>query len=286
MNKYHYKFWAPLVNFESENSKIRLADNVIIKKASEYEKQKIKELLKNWPTIIYGDFLLECLVFRKTPESRPAEYMKEGRIVIEKALTILRLYKKNTIGYNLIVQPLAEKEPYGITALTLRHYQLWRDIREELARQKYRINRREESKLKKFFSELNIKDFKQFNLAIEYFNKSYIEPYIPRDSLLDLMISLENLYLKREMLELGYKLRMRMACILAKELSKRKEIAKDVKDAYRYRGKIVHGEEINIPGLNYEFLFKIREYTRESLKIFIKKPALIDDLDDIVLKGN
>ena len=39
MNKYQYKFWAPLVNFESETSEIKLADDVIIRRASEYEKQ-------------------------------------------------------------------------------------------------------------------------------------------------------------------------------------------------------------------------------------------------------
>lgn len=246
-----------------------------------------KELLKNWPTINCGDFLLECIITREIPESEPAEYIKkEGRPKIEKVLTILRLYKENVVGYNLIVQPLAEGEPHGLTAITLRHYQLWTDPTQRLARQKYKISQGEENELKKSFAELNIEDFERFNLAIEYFNKSYIEPYAPRDSFLDLMISLENLYLKGEILELGYKLRMRMAYVLAQELGKRKRIAKDIKNAYEYRGRIVHGEQTNIPGLNSEFLLKIRGYTRESLKIFIKNPALRDNLDEIVLKGN
>ena len=287
MNKYRYKFWAPLVNYESESSEIILAGDITIKRASDSEKQEIEELLKYWPTITYGDFLLECMITKETPESEPGEYMKkDGRPTIEKAITTLRLYKENIVGYNLIVQPLAETEPHGVTALALRHYQLWIDPSQRLAKQKYRINQGKENELKKFFAELNIENFERFNLAIEYFNKSYIEPYTPRDSLLDLMISLENLYLKGETLELGYKLRMRIAYVLAQELSKRKEIAKDIKNAYDYRGKIVHGEETNIPGLNYEFLFKIREYTRESLKIFIKNPALRDNLDEIILKGN
>jgi len=287
MNKYRYRFWAPLVNYESESSEIRLADDITIKRASDSEKQDIKELLKNWPTISYGDFLLECMITKETPESEPTEYIKkEGRPKIEKVLTILRLYKENVVGYNLIVQSLAEREPHGLSAITLRHYQLWRDPTQRLAEQKYQISKREENELKKFFAELNIEDFERFDLAIEYFNKSYIEPYTPRDSFLDLMISLENLYLKGEILELGYKLRMRMAYVLAKELGKRKRIAKDIKNAYKYRGRIVHGEQANTPDLNYEFLLKIRGYTRESLKIFIKNPALRNNLDESILKGN
>jgi len=42
----------------------------------------------------------------------------------------------------------------------------------------------------------------------------------------------------------------------------------------------------NAPNIDYEFLFKIRGYTRESLKIFIKKPVLKDSLDKIVLEGS
>ena len=42
----------------------------------------------------------------------------------------------------------------------------------------------------------------------------------------------------------------------------------------------------NAPNIDYEFLFKIRGYTRESLKIFIKKPVLRDSLDKIVLEGS
>ncbi len=287
MNKYKYRFWGPLVNYQSESSEIRLTNGITIKRASGSEKKDIEELLKNWPTINYGDFILECVISKETPESEPAEYMKkEGRPKIEKASTMLRLYKENVIGYNLIVQPLADREPHGLTAIFLRHYQLWRDPTQRLARQKYQISKREENELRKFFTELDVENFERFSLAIHYFNKSYIEPYTPRDSLLDLMISLENLYLKGEILELGYKLRMRMAYVLAKELGKRKRIEKDIKNAYKYRGQIVHGEQTDIPSLDYEFLLKIRGYTRESLKIFIKNPALRDNLDGTILKGN
>lgn len=284
MSGYRYRFWAPLANYESEKSKVKLADDITIKRASDSEKQDIKGLLKNWHTIDYGDFLLECTITKATPESEPGDYMdKEGRSKIDKALTVLRLYKESAVGYNLIVQPLAETEPYGYTA---RHYRQWIDPAERLLGTKYRISRGEENELQKLFAEVSIEDLERFDLAIEYFNKSYVEPYTLRDSFIDLMISLENLYLKGETLELGYKLRMRMAYVLAKQPGKRRAIAKDIRDACGWRGKIVHGERTNISGLDYEFLHRIRGYARESLKTFIRNPALRDDLDEIILKGN
>lgn len=57
MSGYRYRFWAPLANYESEKSKVKLADDITIKRASDSEKQDIKGLLKNWHTIDYGDFL-------------------------------------------------------------------------------------------------------------------------------------------------------------------------------------------------------------------------------------
>jgi hypothetical protein len=56
-----------------------------------------------------------------------------------------------------------------------------------------------------------------------------------------------------------------------------------MKKAYGYRGSIVHGE--TTPDISYEFLSKIRQYTRESLKTFLKNPTLRTTLDEFVLKG-
>jgi hypothetical protein len=98
------------------------------------------------------------------------------------------------------------------------------------------------------------------------------------------MIALENLYLKGENLELKYKLAMRISHLLAKGPKGRKKIFEDVKKAYNDRSDIVHGNKI--PDIGYKFFLKIREYTRESLKIFIKDPSLSNGkkLDEIVLK--
>lgn len=197
-------------------------------------------------------------------------------------MTTLRLFKEGILGYNLIVLPNKE-DSYSHAATTLRHYELWMASDAEYSRKKYEIAAVEEEDLKKLFTELKSEAFQQLELPIHYFNKSYIEPYTPRDSLVDLVISLESLYLKGESQELGYKLRMRMTILLAEGFEKRKEIVDNVKKVYNLRGQIVHGE--NNPVIDYKFLFKIREYVRKSLIIFLKNPELINKLDEIVLNS-
>lgn len=277
-----YKLLVPLINFNSENHEIKLGKNFVIRKLSPYEKEIIDEQNKKWPTVISGDFILECLITQQAPESRPGEYIQRGMPDIEKAIAILRLYKDGDIGYNFILHPLSTAKRYGFSAAHFRNYQIW--SKRNLQPKVYTINGQEKDSFINFFNEYNNGNFEHLNVAIHYFNKSYIEPYILQDSFLDLMISLENLYLKGENQELGYKLRMRMSYILAKELEKRKEISRDIKKAYDYRGKIVHGEMP--PRISYEFLIKIKGYVRESLKIFMKNLSLRDNLDEIILEGN
>jgi len=214
------KLLVSLINFESESPEIKLGQDFVIRKSSDYEKEIINKETKEWPTIISGDFILECFVTQQAPESRPGEYIQRGMANIEKALAILRLYKDDYIGYNFVFQPLSTAEHYGFTALHIRNYQIW--WRRNLKPKTYTVSSKEKHSLINFFNEYSNGNFEQLNVAIHYFNKSYIEPYMPRDSFLDLIISLENLYLKGETQELGYKLRMRMSYILAKELEKRK----------------------------------------------------------------
>ena len=120
-----YKLLAPLMNFESEGSEIKLGKDFVIRKLSEYDKQTINGLIEKWPTVKYGEFLLECVINTELPESKPGEYIIKGKPYIEKALTILRLYKEDVIGYNLIVQPYNKEEHYTYAAIPLKQYQLW-----------------------------------------------------------------------------------------------------------------------------------------------------------------
>jgi len=150
---------------------------------------------------------------------------------------------------------------------------------------KYGVVEKEVEGFKNFFTELYKDTLEDLSLPINYFNKSYIEPQTPRDAFIDLIIALENLYLKGEQLELGYKLRLRMSYLLGKRFEQKKEVFEDMKKAYDFRGRIIHGGVRQ--DVSYEFFLKIRDYTRESLKLFVKNPDLRKQgrLDEIILKG-
>jgi len=259
MNKeFIFPFWAPLLNFEMESSKVELAGDIRIRELTDYEKQPPDFLVKKWPGLSYGRFALECSITKPGPEPDPGFYIKDGRKCLEKLLTILRLFKEEVVGFNLIVQPLCGAPSYGMTTQHLKHFQLWVP---EQYKQTYKILNNEIIEFQAFFTDFWGMDFEEFTLAVDYFNKSYIEPYV-RDSLLDLVICLENLYLRKEDPELkAYKLRLRASYVLGTDFEERTKVFQDLKDAYNLRSLIVHGDKI--PDVDYSFFLKIRGYARE-----------------------
>lgn len=276
-------FFAPLINFESDAMKIGLDKGTSIRRASEAERRIQGVLSTRLLGVTSEEYVLECAWVEEADKVDAHENLEKARDCIEKTLTLLRLYREEIIGFNLILPVKKEFEPYTFPLPTfhLRHYQLWVHRTSEFFRRKYRVGRKEARSLRKFFCKYKLNTMMQLDPAIRYFNRSYIEPYTPHTSLLDLMISLENLYLRGETLELGYKLRMRMASLLGKTPKERTDIMNNVKRAYRDRGQIVHGEKL--PKANYQLLFKVRAYLRESLKKFIQDPKLGDRLDDVIL---
>lgn len=101
------------------------------------------------------------------------------------------------------------------------------------------------------------------NVALRRFNSAY-HGYI-EDRLIDQMIAFESLYIADDK-ELGYKLALRTAFLLGK---KKKQIFKDMKDAYDLRGNIVHGNKQVDRSKLEETIPKTEEYLRQSIKRFL-----------------
>jgi hypothetical protein len=210
----------------------------------------------------------------------PDHYLPDARLEIEKVITLLRLFKEGICGFNLIVQAYSQEEPYSYSANTLLHYipyTLKPEPRFEL-----NVNEAEIEGFKAFFCEYDTPAYTQLSLAMEYFNKSYIEPCLPRDSLLDSVVALEFLLLKGTKDELAYRLSIRAAFLLGSSADERKEIYQSVKKAYNLLSKVIHGEGCG-GKLTHDLMLQIRDYTRRALKIFLKDPLLRDKLDDTVL---
>ncbi|PKP59484.1 hypothetical protein CVT91_06630 [Candidatus Atribacteria bacterium HGW-Atribacteria-1] len=286
MEKYISKYWVSLLNFKidiSNQEKITLDEDVLIRLTTSYEDERLADLYKKYfPRSSYSNYLLQVILRKDTPEVEPGQFFAEAREKIEKAITIFRLFKEERIGYTLIIQPLAEVQNYGYTAEFLWHQMLWTSKK---IPEIYTLERSEIQSFTTFFKDFYKISFSEFNLAIEYFNKSYIEPYTPRDSFLDLMIALENLFLKETHQELSYKLSMRMAYILGVDKKDRINIFNFMKDAYNLRSKILHGEKSD--KLNNKKFLELRKLTRKSIIYFLKNKEHWNSakLDNLILEA-
>ena len=269
IKKYLFKFWVSLLNFKVNifyPDEIILDKDVLIRSTTSFEDERLTDLYKEYfPRSSYSNYLLQIILRKDTPEIEPGQFLDEAEEKIKKAVTIFRLFKKEMIGYNLIVQPLSEVQEYGQTTRFLLHQRLWTSKKKP---EIYKLEKNEIQPFISFFKDFYKILFSKFDLAIEYFNKSYIEPYTPRDSFLDLMITLENLFLKGTHQELSYKLSMRMAYILGKDKKDRINIYRFIKDAYNLRSKIVHGEKSD--KLDNQKFLELRELTRKSIIYFLE----------------
>ncbi|NIM99387.1 MAG: hypothetical protein GTO24_15350 [candidate division Zixibacteria bacterium] len=283
MPQYQLHFWVPLINFYSERQPIRLRGNLSISVASDYEKQLLSELKSKWSNIRFSDFLLRLTLEKDEPESKPHVYLPDARAEIEKAITIFRLFRAQPVGFNAIIQRYNEDVSYAYSAIQLLHYMLWAPPDSTLSREIYELQENEVKEFASFFREYDLPTMSNLGLAIGYFNKSYIEPYTPRDSVLDIMICLENLFLRGTHQELSYKLAMRMAHLLGGNVDERSSIFQFVNEAYSLRSKIVHGGDIR--NLSEEYLFRIRDLARKSIRYLLKHISLWSgtELDKLVL---
>jgi hypothetical protein len=115
--------------------------------------------------------------------------------------------------------------------------------------------------------------------SLERFRLSYHD-YHNEERIIDYIICLESLYLPRELQELSFKLALRVANLLNAEFGIDKHKAyDDIYAAVRLRGAVVHGEEPKVQKIIQEygdmpsFVRVIEDYTRKSLRLFLKDPA-------------
>ena len=282
MCSHKIQFWVPLINFETNKDKIEIGDKFVVEKPTSFEKEVVfEELIKRFEIIISSEYLLRTYIKVNKSAEKIYEFFDKAIIEFEKAIILFRLFKKEFIGFNFIVEPLANTSAYGYSAINLSYLTIDKKIEKE----KYVIDNGEIELLNKFFKEYDIFSTSKFDLAVSYLNRSYSQ-YFLTNIFLDTMFVLENIFLRNTNQELKYKLSMRMAYILGgNDKKKRENIFNFIKESYDIRSKIVHGSEIQ--GLDRQRVFKLRELTKDSLKIFFKGRDLClgKNMDEIILKG-
>jgi hypothetical protein len=106
----------------------------------------------------------------------------------------------------------------------------------------------------------------KINIALERFHSAY-HGHI-EDRIIDQIIAFESLYLGNEQ-ELTYKLASRVAFLIRKRKDHRILIFNNIRRAYNYRSRVVHGDN---PPTRYELramVSKAEEYLRQSIRKFL-----------------
>jgi len=278
-DKLKFCVFAPIENFQSDVKEIRLGDGLRIVKISE---EKLKHL---WKMVMFNEvpdhrilsyeYVLERVYetdkaigdtskkhkkIKKTPN-------QETKELFNSVISALRIFKEGSVGYTVTGDmPLNWQPCGGSLSISSIHQPL---------HSPYILKKKEIYNFKKFWRKFRqFSQTKYLDIAIRRFNFAS-ERRRPEDKLIDYMISFESLFLGLEQ-ELGLRLSLRVARLVGKKRN-RKEIFQDMKTAYDLRSKFVHGAtETNINKflskksitLN-EFVSKVEEYLRKSIKQFI-----------------
>jgi len=119
---------------------------------------------------------------------------------------------------------------------------------------------------------LNIRKWREagilnnINIALERFHSAYHGPI--EDRIIDQMIAFESLYLGNEQ-ELTYKLALRTAFLLRKRKDHRSRIFANMKEAYKYRSRIVHGDNPPSRDELRVIVPNTGDYLRQSIQKFL-----------------
>lgn len=276
------KVIAPLENFECARQPIDLGENLRIRGISDEERGLIRDAGRKLSNLMPPHGLITGLkygleTFFKSNEKFLVQVADPSIIrTVYGAVSALRLYKAGNVGCNMLL--ILNSNPSinfsgGLSNLGFPVFP-----------RKYMLADTEIEEFKKFwniFKTINTtKEGLEFlEAAVRRFNYAY-ERQKGEDKLVDHMISFESLFLTNER-ELGFKLSLRVAVLLAKENDKREKICRDLRNAYRIRNKVVHGakrEKIDAMvkkgfGSFNELSANMEDYLRKSIRAFYEKAS-------------
>ena len=188
--------------------------------------------------------------------------------LLEDLMTALRLHKNGRI-----VAGLLTLTTFKNSELTIRSHTSWTSVSSMDFFQEnpiYNLRNTDVSKVNKLL--LNIRKWRDtkilnnINIALERFHSAYHGDI--EDRLIDQMIALESLYLANEQ-ELTYKLALRIAFLLRKRKDHRNIVFANIKKAYRYRSRIVHGNNPPIRDELRPVVSDTGDYLRQSIQRFL-----------------
>jgi hypothetical protein len=229
----------------------------------------------------------------ETQMTRGFEEIKRIQDLIVDLITALRLSKEGRVIPGLLMSasyPTGATPSFGGTTVWTSVSSLDFFVEESI----YALNQDEIDTMNSLFREITSwrvsSIMSQLDIPFYRFHSAYLGPIEER--LVDQIIALESLYLGDPQ-ELSYKLAMRTAYLLGSTREVRSEIFNNMKTAYNYRSKIIHGNDPPTREQLRELVPKVEDYLRQSLKKYL---FLLNDgnnmrgiqqqlLDDSILEG-
>lgn len=275
------EYITPLFNFESNILKSGTNINEItIRKINENEFSIFSNLEENVHLSTVFHNLTHVMVIRHSSADLNSGYetVKEKFQRIQDSLSLLKDGNPRFGGiYRNINNPWI-------------HYDSKYEI-EVMSKNPLLMKKTDKKQVTQIYDGLNLIDFShKGNKFLDIAKKRFVTALSRTsqiDQLIDLMISLESLYVSSSRGEITVRLSNRMATVLGKKHADREDLWKFTKKAYNIRSGIIHGEGLRstkINGKTYtldEIIQKLFQLNRQSILIFIKLVTYYDEKNKI-----
>lgn len=182
-------------------------------------------------------FKIEVIRSIKKDVLRSGSWQNELQEILKKALTLLRLFKDSNLKIGSVVTMPGQWVPNAYSAMT--------GSNEMMFGGNYSFKISELPELVKLWNNLENVDFNNvypLEIALKRFNFAH-ERVDVEDRLIDIMIGFETLF-SESTTEIRYKISLRTAILIGKNLDERKIIFKLMQVAYDMRSSLVHGKKL------------------------------------------
>ena len=298
-------YWlCPLYSFNCDSESVDLAEGMQIKPAPDvlrkYIAERTRHLYGRWEDPSKFDWAIFLAYRAKATEGASSiekikiglEEWDEAKDSLIDLITALRLCHKGQVTAGPLISASRHNSEWSIGGGTIWTLVSKRDfLREE---PEYILQQSDVPHVNELVNKLSklrrAGKLDSLGIALRRFHSAYYGDI--EDRIIDQMIAFESLYLG-DIQELTYKLALRVALLLGKRGNKRETIFNNMKKAYKYRSRIVHGDtQVSREELR-GIIHKSEDYLRQSMRRFLsllsKEPSLkeIRDhlLDENILKN-
>ncbi len=257
------RYWlCPLYSFKCDSESADLAESIqIIKipgKFVEHLAQNYSDLLKTIPS--EAEWVVSLPYIENTNRAND---------LLVDLITALRLHQKGRVVAGLLTSAKFQNSEWSSIGGTTS----WTPVSSLDFFQEdpiYKLHHTDVLEVNKLLQ--NIRQWREAGLlnivdiTLKRFHSAYHGEI--EDRIIDQMIAFESLFI-RESQELTYKLALRMAFLLGRTKPKRDEIFRNMKKAYNYRSRIVHGDNPPTKEELRVIVPNTGDYLRQSIQKFL-----------------